>query len=184
MLRNELKIATVLSVATIITVGFGVWGIGYAQQHDAAPAASVEKPGQAKESLAAIHSKRLPALQAALQQIIGHLEAGHTQMALAELKQVQTSLAALQKALGQHVKPAFINDRCPIMGSPINPANVAANLTRDYQGGKVAFCCAGCPAAWDKLSDAQKAAKLKTVAPQPKEGEGMHTEHPMGSMNM
>lgn len=61
--------------------------------------------------------------------------------------------------------PKFLNTVCPIMGSKIDPDNVPANLTRDYKGGKVAFCCGGCPPAWDKLSDEEKAAKLAAASP-------------------
>jgi len=59
--------------------------------------------------------------------------------------------------------PVFINTTCPIMGSPVNLAKVPSNLVRDYEGQKVAFCCPGCPAQWDKLSDSQKRAKLAKV---------------------
>ncbi len=54
----------------------------------------------------------------------------------------------------------YVNTRCPIMGTDIDPANVPANLVREYKGQKVAFCCGGCPAAWDKLSDSEKDEKL------------------------
>ena len=54
----------------------------------------------------------------------------------------------------------FANTRCPIMGSKLDPKNVPDHLTREYNGRTVAFCCGGCPAAWDKLSDSQKEAKL------------------------
>ena len=57
-------------------------------------------------------------------------------------------------------KVEFVNSKCPIMGKPIDPATVPANLVKDFAGQKVAFCCAGCPAAWDKLSDVEKIAKL------------------------
>ena len=57
----------------------------------------------------------------------------------------------------------FVNIRCPIMGTPIDPAKVPDSLTREYKGKKVAFCCAGCPVAWDELSDAEKDAKLAKV---------------------
>ncbi|RKY09076.1 MAG: hypothetical protein DRP66_03085 [Planctomycetota bacterium] len=57
-------------------------------------------------------------------------------------------------------KVEFVNAKCPIMGNPINPAKVPANLVRDFAGQKVAFCCAACPPKWDKLSDAEKTAKL------------------------
>lgn len=53
-----------------------------------------------------------------------------------------------------------VNNRCPIMGSSIDPENVPEELTREYQGRKIGFCCGGCPRAWDRLSDEQKQAKL------------------------
>lgn len=55
---------------------------------------------------------------------------------------------------------AVVNSKCPIMGGKIDPAKVPADLTREYKGQKVGFCCAGCPATWDKLTDAEKDAKL------------------------
>jgi len=58
-------------------------------------------------------------------------------------------------------KPAVVNTTCPLMGSRIDPAKVPANLYRQYKGKGVGFCCGGCPLAWDKLSDAEKDAKLK-----------------------
>lgn len=57
-------------------------------------------------------------------------------------------------------KSPYVNTRCPIMDSPIEPAKVKPSLVREYKGQKVAFCCAGCPATWDKLSDSEKQAKL------------------------
>ncbi len=57
----------------------------------------------------------------------------------------------------------FVNSSCPMMGRKIDPAKVPDTLTRDFKGQKVAFCCADCPAAWDKLSDTDKAAKLDKV---------------------
>lgn len=61
------------------------------------------------------------------------------------------------------VKAVYVNTRCPIMGSPIDAANVPKNLVREHKGQKVALCCDGCPAAWDKLSDSEKDAKLAEV---------------------
>jgi hypothetical protein len=74
-------------------------------------------------------------------------------------------LVTIYGAVGKHVKPQFVNNHCPIMGSPINPAKVTKNLVRDYMGQKVAFCCAGCPSTWDKLPNAQKQAKLAKAKP-------------------
>ena len=65
---------------------------------------------------------------------------------------------------------AFVNVTCPMMGSPIDPNNVAPELVRMYKGEKVAFCCGGCPVAWDKLPEAQKEAKLQGSAGEKKTG--------------
>ena len=62
-------------------------------------------------------------------------------------------------------RPAFVNVKCPIMGGAIDPAKVKPELVREFAGGKVAFCCAGCLGPWDKLSDKDKAAKLLAVKP-------------------
>ncbi len=155
----------------VALVGFVVVGVSYAQHNHSMPARA---PQQAREtqppkepvSLQSLYSQQLPAVQAALGRAIQHLHAGHQQEALNELKQVQSSLAALQQALGRQVGPRFLNDRCPIMGTKINPDNVPADLTRVYGQGKVAFCCGGCPAQWDSLTEAQKTAKLKEAGGQ------------------
>ena len=59
---------------------------------------------------------------------------------------------------------SFANAKCPIMGSIINPDKVAEDLIRSYKSQKIAFCCAGCPADWDKLSDLEKDVKLTKVS--------------------
>ncbi|HDZ22270.1 hypothetical protein LCGC14_0238660 [marine sediment metagenome] len=53
-----------------------------------------------------------------------------------------------------------INSACPMMGTAMDPAKVSADLTREFKGKKIGFCCAKCPVAWDKLSDEEKDAKL------------------------
>ena len=78
---------------------------------------------------------------------------------------VQVAMAAVTTQPSTSTQPAkFANVRCPIMGTPINPDKVPVNLTREYKGQKVAFCCGGCPPAWDKLSDAEKDVKLKAAS--------------------
>ena len=58
------------------------------------------------------------------------------------------------------------NVRCPIMGGAVDAGKVNAGLSREYKGQTVAFCCGGCPAQWDNLSEADKDAKLaKVLAP-------------------
>lgn len=57
----------------------------------------------------------------------------------------------------------YANTVCPMMGSVIKPEKVTPKLVREFQGQKVAFCCAQCPPAWDKLSDAEKLTKLQAA---------------------
>ncbi len=116
-------------------------------------------------SLDMIHSRELPIAILSIDKAAKAVESGDNKTALTELNKALNTLIAIYGALGTHVKPQFANNRCPIMGSPINPEKVATNLIRDYKGQKVAFCCAGCPSMWDKLTDAQKQTKLAKVKP-------------------
>jgi len=113
-------------------------------------------------SLEKIHTENLPIVMLSVDKAVRAIESGDKKTALAELHKAQKMLITIYGALGTHLKPQFANNRCPIMGSPIKPEKVATNLIRDYKGQKVAFCCAGCPSMWDKLTDAQKQAKLPT----------------------
>jgi hypothetical protein len=117
----------------------------------------------APASIEEIYSRDLPLAIQSIGQAVKAIESGDRQTELAELTKAVTMLAAIHEALGKHVKSQLVNSRCPIMGSAINPESVTANLTRDYNGQKVGFCCAGCPSAWDKLTDAEKQAKLSAV---------------------
>ena len=119
-------------------------------------------------SLEKIHSGHLPMVSQSIDKAIEAIRAGNKDTALAELHKAQGMLAAIKDGIGQHVKPRFANARCPIMGSPINPDKVTKNLIRDYKDQKIAFCCEGCPATWDKLTNAEKDAKLAKVEPAPK----------------
>ena len=105
----------------------------------------------------------IPMLLKSIARTTKAVEAGHKKTALEELDKAQKMLIIVQQALDSHIKPMFANDRCPIMGSPIKSDKVGKNLIRDHKGQKVAFCCAGCPAQWDKLTDAGKDAKLAKV---------------------
>jgi hypothetical protein len=42
----------------------------------------------------------------------------------------------------------------------MDPEKVTEDLFRVHDGKGVGFCCAGCPAAWDKFTDEQKTARL------------------------
>ena len=107
---------------------------------------------------------------------IRNLEAGKTRIRAVGTEEGE-SLHQAAPGSGPSVRPwchagaapqaGFINTHCPIMGSPIDPAKVPTSLTRDYKGQKVAFCCGGCPGQWDKLTDEEKAAKLREAKAQP-----------------
>ncbi|HEG43067.1 MAG TPA: hypothetical protein ENH94_03355 [Phycisphaerales bacterium] len=125
-------------------------------------------------SLEKIHSSHLPMVSKSMDKAIKAIEAGNKKTALAELHKAQKMLAAIKNGIGKLVKPKFANVRCPIMGSPIIPDRVTDSLIRDYKGQKIAFCCGGCPGPWDKLTDAEKDAKLAKVKPKPTEDHSMH----------
>jgi hypothetical protein len=116
-------------------------------------------------TLEQLNAKQLPSLVQALENARKAVDMGHKEHALMELKKVEDLVAVVQRTLAQHVKPAFANTVCPIMGSKIDTSKLPASLIREFNGQKVGFCCAGCPAQWDKLTDAQKQARLaKTKA--------------------
>lgn len=125
-------------------------------------------------SLEKIHSKHIPMVSKAIEKAIEAIEAGDSKGALTELHNAQKMLATINTGMAKHVKPKFANVRCPIMGSPINSEKVGENLIRKYKGQKVAFCCAGCPPAWDKLSDAEKDTKLAKAKPKSVESHSKH----------
>ena len=125
-------------------------------------------------SIDQIHSQNLPMVLKSIDKAIKAVESGDSKAALDELHKAKKMLAAIDKIIGTHVKPKFVNNRCPLMNSPIIVSKVTENLTRVYKGQKVAFCCAGCPSKWDKLTDTEKEAKLAKVRPKPAE---RHSEH-------
>ncbi len=116
-------------------------------------------------SLEKIHTENLPIVILSVDKAAKAIESGDKKSALAELHKARKMLITIYGAIGTHVKPQFVNNRCPMMGSAINPEKVTKNLVRDYKGEKVAFCCAGCPSMWDKLTGAQKQSKLAKVKP-------------------
>lgn len=115
------------------------------------------------KSLEMTQAHHLPALSVLLEKAAAAVKAGDDKAALAHLQTAQSMLEMVKQAVGKAVAPAFANTKCPMMGGVIQPEKVTPALTREFNGQKVAFCCGGCPDMWDKLSDAQKQAKLETV---------------------
>jgi hypothetical protein len=116
-------------------------------------------------TLEKIHFGNIPMVSVSIDKALKALKSGDSKTASVELNKAKKMLVVINKAIGKHVKPKFANVRCPIMGAPIKPNMVTRDLIREYKGQKVAFCCAGCPAMWDKLSDSDKTSKLAKVTP-------------------
>ncbi len=112
-----------------------------------------------------IHSEHLPAVLKSIDEAVRAVKAGDSKAALNELHKAKKLIAAVNEAIGRYVKPKFVNNRCPIMGTPIKPGKVTKNLIREFNSQKIAFCCARCPAKWDKLTDTERQAKLANVKP-------------------
>ena len=139
------------------------------EQHDHLAKMDMKSPVKKKPlTLEQIHFKHLPMASASIDKALKAIQARDSKTALAELHKVQKMLAVINEGIGKHVKPKFANVRCPIMNAPIKPDKVTRNLVREYKGQKIAFCCAGCPAAWDKLTEKEKDAKLAKVKSLPK----------------
>lgn len=51
-----------------------------------------------------------------------------------------------------------VNAKCPLSGEEVDP-----DTTVSYKGQTVAFCCPKCRAQWNKMTDAQRDAKLAAV---------------------
>ncbi|MDD4890273.1 MAG: hypothetical protein PHU85_10125 [Phycisphaerae bacterium] len=151
----------------MLAVAFGLWvlaGVARGQHHDAPvhsphhmvattqPAAGAGHDAHHANATVAAHlaeaGKALDALDKAV-------AAGDKDAAAARIKEIREHLRQADAfALG------FGNTKCPIMGGAFDPAAIAADATREWKGQKVGFCCGGCPEAWDKLTDAEKQAKI------------------------
>ncbi len=158
---TKAKSVRVVMVAAVI--GFAAWLVPVT--------AGAENPGHEKRGRPAaaikmtdktgVHRGHVGHLDAALKSLdaaIKAMEAGHKDMALVSLKEARRHVAASRQAMMK--SDQIVNARCPIMGTKLVPEKVPANLTKEYKGRKVGFCCGGCPAEWDKLSDGQKLQKL------------------------
>ena len=115
-------------------------------------------------SLDEIYSRDFPEAILSIAEAVKAIQSGDRQTELTELSKALEKLITVHKAMESQVKLQYANSlHCPIMGSSIFINMVDINLTRDYKGQKIAFCCPGCPAEWDKLTEAQKQAKLTGV---------------------
>lgn len=113
------------------------------------------------------NSQDIDAVMMALNSASEAIDAGDTAAAKQKLDEAKKFLKTIQKSTKQYLEKAPVaNTKCPISGKAIARTNVPAEWTRMYKGQKVGFCCAACPVAWGKLSDAEKNKKLEKVRPQ------------------
>ena len=118
----------------------------------AAPA--TQPAGECKCEACPAVSDKLTTVQAALNDLEKAIDSGDKAAAQAKLKTVRELIAKAD--ISAH---GFANTKCPIMGGAVD-VKLAGDDVRMWKGMKVGFCCGGCPAAWDKLNDQEKQAKL------------------------
>lgn len=171
---NEKKVMKFIgfnTVAIIIAIGFQLTLTNAQTEHGDHEQMNMVKMSentgaQVKQetvNLEKIHSENMPLVLQTIEKAIKAIQAGNSNDALVELAKAKTMIATIDKVVSQYITPKFVNNKCPIMGTTIEPENVTEDLIREYKGQKVAFCCKMCPAEWDKLSDAEKEAKLSQV---------------------
>ena len=56
------------------------------------------------------------------------------------------------------VSMGTLNETCPLSGAAVNP-----DVTADYHGQKIGFCCSDCLGTWDGWSDDRKAKYVATL---------------------
>lgn len=92
-------------------------------------------------------------------------------VSLTGCKETEVSVQEVESnpAVTDATEVSFANTKCPIMGG-----KPTADLTAEYNGETIGFCCEGCPEKWAELSaedQAEKFAKVSVAAA------GEHAEH-------
>lgn len=116
-------------------------------------------------------SGRLEKIEKLIDDATAALGKGHKDHALGKLKAAKALIAECRKVMASGATKKIVNAVCPLMGSKLDLSKVTHDLTRQYKGKQVGFCCEGCPGAWDKLSDDEKAKKLHASMPKAKKVE-------------
>jgi hypothetical protein len=176
------KLAVVVAVVLVAGLAAGMaWAMSCGSHggssHVADPADGAEEACAKVSAACPLLHQALAELETVLHSARQSADAGDAKAAAEELAKAQQVLANLKKAcsLVQPGKPA--NTRCPMMGGKIESDQVKPELTRQFKGQTIAFCCAGCPDQWDRLNDTQKQSKLdqhQSAEPKPAE----HTPNP------
>ena len=171
---NKSRRMKVLALCVTAVVALGVPGVTLLAQHEGHghgrdKAKQAEKKRHRK--IRKVHGEQAAHLAKALKAIEGAIhavESDRKEEALARLRRAKKLVAGVHKGLREMRKPRLANASCPMMGSRLNPKKVPPHLTRKFKGKTVGFCCAGCPEAWDRLSDDEKDRRLRKVLHRPK----------------
>ena len=126
--RHFTEIAIVTCLVALVIPMAQSWSANQMHMDTKAPVLTLEQ----------LYTKQLPLLSQAVADVRKAVEMGHKEHALAELTKVENLLTIVHQTLASHVKPAFVNATCPIMGGKIDPAKVTPDLVREYHGQKVA----------------------------------------------
>lgn len=103
---------------------------------------------------------------AALRDAASAIDAGDTAKAKDGIAKAEKNVTMIkQSTMDCMKKMPTANMKCPMTGMTFDTANLPESRTRMYKGMKIGFCSDACPAAWDKLTDAEKDAKLAEVMP-------------------
>lgn len=108
----------------------------------------------------------IAAAKAAISVAIEAMDKGEISVAKSELEKAENLLTKAHKCMKENVeKMPCANSKCPMTGKSIDVTDRPKDCTRMYKNMKIGFCCPACPPEWDKLTEAEKDAKLKECMP-------------------
>lgn len=106
------------------------------------------------------------AAKAAIKAAIEAIDKGDAKIAKIKMEKAEKLLANVHKCMKENVEQMpCCNAKCPISGKSIDRMNCPKELTCVYKDMKIGFCCPNCQPEWNKLTDAEKDAKLKDAMP-------------------
>jgi hypothetical protein len=152
-MNRTILIGSVLAVAAVLVWTGATIAVDEKGKMCPAGMATTQPAGQCCAVCPGVSAK-LTGVQAALNDLEKAIESGDKAAMQAKLKVIRDQVTKADVAAH-----GFANSKCPIMGGAID-INATGDAVRTWKEMKIGFCCNGCPAAWDKLSDAEKQAKL------------------------
>ena len=78
---------------------------------------------------------------------------------------LQTAGCSKSDNSGTTLTAKCLNTMCPMDMMKIDPMTVSDDAIRDFSGVKIGFCSAKCAETFDKLTDADKKAKVDAAMP-------------------